>query len=219
MKPKIAIVDYGLGNLFSINQACEYVGLKSSITSDIKVIKEADGLILPGVGAFGDAMRSLHENNLINPLLEFAKNGKPFLGICLGMQLLFSESEEFGNNKGLNLIPGKIVRFPELDEYQLKLKVPQIQWNQVFLNTKKIWIDSPLKQVNNGAYMQFVHSYYGIPEKNEHILSFSEYGGIRYASSVINDNIIGFQFHPEKSAQQGIEIYKSWANFIITKSY
>lgn len=219
MKSKVAIVDYGLGNLFSINQACEHVGLDSSITSDHDTIRNADAVILPGVGAFGDAMNSLRQDNLVELLLESVKQGKPFMGICLGMQLLFDESSEFGDHKGLGLITGKIKRFPELDENGKKNRVPQIQWNRIYPNTAEIWDDSPLRNVEDGAYMHFVHSYYAEPEDSSHILSYSEYGGIRYASSVKKDNIIGIQFHPEKSAELGIRIYQSWANFIKNKSY
>ena len=219
MSSKVAIVDYGLGNLFSINQACEYVGLDSTITNDPQIISSADALILPGVGAFGDAMGSLEDNNLIEPLLTFVQTGKPFLGICLGMQLLFNQSNEFGNHQGLNLIEGQIKRFPIKDEKGQINRVPQIQWNQIYMNSEDLWNDSPLKNIEDGAYMQFVHSYYAEPKHQDVILSYTEYGGIRYASSVKKNNIIGIQFHPEKSAEQGLHIYGSWANFINKKSY
>lgn len=219
MSSSVAIVDYGLGNLFSINQACEYVGLKPVITADVKVLENANALILPGVGAFGDAAQSLTENKLIEPILEFVESGKPFLGICLGMQLLFTQSEEFGHHQGLNLIKGKIKKFPPFDQTGKLNKVPQIQWNQIYKNTNETWNKSPLKDIEDGTFMQFVHSYYAEPEERSKILSFTEYGGIQYASSVIQDNIVGIQFHPEKSAAQGLMIYKSWADFIKNKSY
>jgi glutamine amidotransferase len=219
MNLKVAIIDYGLGNLFSINQACEHVGLNPVITSDIEIISEADALILPGVGAFGDAMNSLKENNLIDPVLNFVKSGKPFMGICLGMQLLFTESEEFGSNKGLNLIEGKIVRFPELNNKGEVIRVPQIQWNQIYKNTSALWDSSPLKNIDEGTYMHFVHSYYAIPANKETILSYSEYEDVKYASAVIKDNVIGIQYHPEKSAEAGLKIYQNWANYIKNKSY
>ncbi len=219
MSSNIAIIDYGLGNLFSINQACHHVGLASVITSDIKTINEADALILPGVGAFGNAMNSLEENQLVKPILNFVQSGKPFLGICLGMQLLFSESDEFGNHKGLNLIEGKIVRFPQLNSKGQIVRVPQIQWNKIYKNTDALWNSSPLKNIDEEAYMHFVHSYYAIPKDNETILSYSEYEGIRYASAVIKNNITGIQYHPEKSAEQGLQVYQNWANYIKSKSY
>jgi glutamine amidotransferase len=219
MKKKIAIVDYGLGNLFSIRQACERVGLDPVIASDTNIIGQADGLILPGVGAFGDAMSGLKTNNLIDPLYSYVKSGKPFLGICLGMQLLFTQSEEFGLHNGLDLIKGTIIKFPKKNSKGEIVRVPQIQWNQIYKNTVEIWRNSPLKNLNDGAYMHFVHSYYAVPENEETVLSYSEYEGVRYASAVKKDNIIGIQYHPEKSGKSGIEIYQSWANFLNNKSY
>ena len=219
MNPKVAIIDYGLGNIFSIKNACEIAGLETLITSTPSEIENSDALILPGVGAFGDAINSLKEKGLDDVIYNFVKTGKPFLGICLGMQLMFTESEEFGIHKGLDLINGKIIKFPNKDDQNKNLKVPQIQWNQIYKHNTENWENSPLNNINEGDYMHFVHSYYAIPEQNESILSFSEYGGIRYASSVIKDNLLGIQFHPEKSADKGIEIYKSWANYILNKSY
>lgn len=219
MNPKVAIIDYGLGNLFSIKNACEIAGLDTVITSDINVIENSDALILPGVGAFGDAMDCLKGQLLDKVIINFVESGKPFLGICLGMQLLFSESEEFGNHLGLNLIKGKIVKFSNKNSNGLLLKVPQIQWNQIYKNQEKIWNNSPLVNIEEGDYMHFVHSYYAIPDDKNTILSYSEYGGVKYASSVIQDNIIGIQFHPEKSSKSGIQIYKNWAYYIINKSY
>jgi glutamine amidotransferase len=219
MTIKVAIIDYGLGNLFSIEQACEHAGLEPVITSEANNIAASDALILPGVGAFGDAMNCLRENNLVAPIMDFVNTGKPFMGICLGMQLLFTESEEFGSHKGLNLIQGKIVRFPELNAEGNTIRVPQIQWNSITPNDENTWQHSVLKNITKGAYMHFVHSYYAIPDNTSHILSYSEYEGIRYASAVMRDNITGIQYHPEKSAEQGIKIYQNWANFIKNKSY
>lgn len=219
MSSKVAIIDYGLGNLFSINQACEYVGLESVITKDKRDIENADALILPGVGAFGDAMESLRRSTLIEPILNFIKSKKPFMGICLGMQLLFTESEEFGNHKGLDLIKGRIRKFPVQGDNGESIRVPQIQWNQISKNANELWKESPFLHIEEGTYMQFVHSFYAEPKSDDIVLSFTEYGGIRYASSIIQDNVIGIQFHPEKSGAEGLKIYKSWANFIINKSY
>jgi glutamine amidotransferase len=207
----VAIVDYGLGNLFSINQACAQVGLDAVVTSDPLTISASDGLILPGVGAFADAMQSLQDNGLIEPVLGFAHSGKPFLGICLGMQLLFTHSEEFGLHNGLDLIQGKIVRFPELDTAGNPLRVPQIQWNRIHANKPDAWDNSLLNGIPHGTYMHFVHSYYAQPEDNSFTLTFSEYGGIRYASSVKQGNITGVQYHPEKSGEAGLRMYRNWA--------
>lgn len=211
---KVAIIDYGLGNLFSINQACKHAGIDSIITSDKNVIRNVDGLILPGVGAFGDAMNYLHKTELITPITDFVKTGKPFMGICLGMQLLFTKSEEFGSHQGLNLIPGKILKFPQHDTSDNKIKVPQIQWNQIFKNTDELWQNSPLINVPEKTYVQFVHSYYAVPDNSTQILTYTKYADIKYASSVIKDNIVGFQFHPEKSGVLGLKIYENWAKSI-----
>lgn len=211
MKRKVAILDYGLGNLFSIYQACEFVGLSPIITSNSNEINNSDGLILPGVGAFGDAMKNLNENDLIIPIINFAKSGKPFLGICLGMQLLFSESEEFGINKGLDLIKGQIKKFPVKNEIGEKNLVPQIQWNQIFKSNSKGWENSALMNNNEGDYMYFVHSYFAIPSNKLDMLSYTIYADTKYASSVKRDNITGIQFHPEKSSKQGLQIYKTWS--------
>jgi glutamine amidotransferase len=212
---KVAIVDYGLGNLFSIEQACQHVGLETIVTAKNEDIKNADAVILPGVGAFGNAMEYLNQTELTPALLSFIATGKPFMGICLGMQLLFSESEEFGIHKGLNLIGGKVARFPVADAITHEtLKVPQIQWNTITKNTAEIWEGSPLRDIPENTYMHFVHSYYAIPDAPEHILSFTEYGGVKYASAVIKDNITGFQYHPEKSGDAGLKIYQTWASSI-----
>lgn len=211
---RVAIVDYGLGNLFSIQQACKHVGIDAIVTSDARVIKDSAALILPGVGAFGDALNYLQKSNLIQPIKDFVTSGKSFLGICLGMQLMFTESEEFGSHQGFNLIPGKIVKFPILDKNTNKVKVPQIQWNQITKNTDANWQNSPLHTISEKIFVQFVHSYYAIPDIKEHILSYTEYAGIRYASSVIKNNLTGFQFHPEKSGIEGLKMYENWAKTI-----
>ena len=135
------------------------------------------------------------------------------------LQLLFSESEEFGSNKGLNLIKGKVVKFPSINNKGDKVRVPQIQWNQIYAEDKNRWKNSPLKDLSEGSYMHFVHSYFAIPEDKNDILTYTEYEGTRYASAVKKDNIIGIQYHPEKSAKDGIKIYQNWANFIKNKSY
>jgi glutamine amidotransferase len=188
--------------------------LNVTVSSNKELIKSADALILPGVGAFGEAMKSLRENNLIELIYDFINTGKPFLGICLGMQLLFTQSEEFGINYGLNLIKGKIVKFPKLTEKGIKNNIPQIQWNKIYNSSKSSWLNSPFNKINSGEFMYFVHSFYAVPEDINLILSYTEYAGIKYASSVRFNNILGIQFHPEKSGEKGILIYQEWANYI-----
>jgi glutamine amidotransferase len=206
---KIAIVDYGLGNLFSIENACRLAGHEPFITSDKKKIEGSDSLILPGVGAFGDAINSLNKSDLTNFLINYANSGRPFMGICLGMQLLFSESEEFGTNKGLGLIEGRIIKFEKTNKKGQIVKVPQIQWNTI-MDRNNIWKDTPFKEIPEGAYMQFVHSFYAVPSSKDYILSETVYGSTTYASAVISKNVIGIQFHPEKSGEVGLSIYKNW---------
>jgi glutamine amidotransferase len=209
MSKNVVILDYGLGNIFSIFQACEYVGYNVEVTSDPNKVIKADALILPGVGAFGNAMESLSNNDLISPIREFVKTGKPFLGICLGMQLLFTKSEEHGNHKGLNFIEGEIIKFPEYD-INNKFRVPQIQWNRVYQSDFLKWRESPFKEVDEGEYMYFVHSYYALPKDKSVVLAYTDYANIKYASSVVKENILGIQFHPEKSSVQGLKIYRDW---------
>ena len=210
MQRKVAIVDYQLGNLFSVRQACLHLGHNAVITTDPNELLDADCAILPGVGAFGDAMKNLHRLDLVEPIKEFIVTGKSFMGICLGLQLLFSESEEFGNSKGLNLIEGVVKKFPAKDVKGKTLKVPQIAWNQIDETNNNPWNNSPLASCQSGDYMYFVHSYYVQPGSSDRVLSMTTYGGHVYCSSIIWNNIFACQFHPEKSGMHGVEIYKNW---------
>jgi len=205
---QVVIIDYGLGNLFSVNQACQKVGLNVKISNLKKEIKNADAIILPGVGAFIEAMNNLEKMDIVNTIKESVENGKPFFGICLGMQLIFSKSEEFGSGNGLDLISGVIKKFPTILNEQ-SLKVPQISWNKIYTFKNK-WTNTPLHNINDHEFMYFVHSYYAEPLLDESILTHTNYNGIEYCSAVIKDNIFATQFHPEKSAEEGIKIYKNW---------
>jgi len=203
----IAIIDYDMGNLRSVAKAFEKVGAPARITRDAGVIDNASHVVLPGVGAFRDCMRHLEEFNLINPILKSIKSGKPFLGICLGLQLLFDESMEFGCHQGLGLIKGSVVRFPvSTDSEGLELKVPHMGWNNV--RFKK---DSPLfKGIHDGAYFYFVHSYYTAPENPGVTLTTTSYG-LEFTSAVEKDNIMACQFHPEKSQRVGLKMLKNFS--------
>lgn len=207
---KVAIIDFKLGNLFSVVQACKINGLNVVITDDRKEIFAADGLIMPGVGAFGDAMINLMKLDLVSPIKDFIGDGRPFLGICLGFQLLFSTSEEFGDFKGLDIIKGSVRRFE--NKNNMKIKVPQIGWNTIYAN--KDWSLTPLFSIPQNEYMYFVHSYYVDPENKNQILTHTNYEGIEYCSSIIHKNIFATQFHPEKSGEKGIEIYKNWSKLL-----
>ena len=197
----IAIIDYGMGNLKNVQKGFEKVGYQAQITDDAEEILAADGVVLPGVGAFKDAMNNLEESNLVKVIQDVIEADKPFLGICLGLQLLFTESEEFGITPGLDIIEGRVVKFPDY----LDLKVPQIGWNQ--LNLKQ---DTKLYQGLDGEiYQYFVHSYYVAPQNKEVIATTTDYG-IEFVSSIAKDNIYAVQFHPEKSSQQGLQILKNF---------
>jgi glutamine amidotransferase len=213
----VAIVDYDAGNLFSVEHACKSVGVAPLIINRPEDLRQADALILPGVGAFGAAMINLRKLDLVQPLKDFVASGKPFMGICLGMQLLFSRSEEFGEHEGLNLIDGDVVKFPTVNERGQKNKIPQIGWNQITSppNNGKSWLDTPLEQIANGEFMYFIHSFYAKPRNSEYVLAVTEYSGQTYCSAVMKENIFATQFHPEKSAAEGIKIYQYWANKII----
>lgn len=211
---KIVIVDYGLGNLFGLKLSLEHVLSASEpgpvISSDPKIISDASQLILPGVGAFGDGMKNLGEQKLIGPIRDYAKSGKPLLGICLGMQLLMTEGEEFGVHEGLNLIPGRVIKFPEpknADDY----KIPNIGWRQLRIPSHRTdWSHSILAPIVDGAFMYFVHSYYTVPDNSNHSLAETIYGGIRYSSAITSGAIFGCQFHPEKSGEEGLGILRSF---------
>lgn len=209
MQKKVIIIDYQLGNLFSVKQACDTVGINAKISSNREDIINADALILPGVGAFIEAMKNLHKLNLASAIKEKVRSGTPFFGICLGQQLIFTSSEEFGDEKGLNLIPGEIKRFPN-SIGDRKVLVPHISWNKLY-NSENEWNDTPLFDLHENDYMYFIHSYYVIPTDKQCVLTNTNYDDIEFCSSVLKDNIFSTQFHPEKSADKGVLIYKKWA--------
>jgi len=197
----IAIINYGAGNLHSVNKAIEIVGGTAVVSDDPEVILNADKVILPGVGAFKDGMDGLEARGLVSLTKEAAQLGKPFLGICLGMQLLFDESEEQGLHRGLELLPGRVLEFTNPE-----IKVPQIGWNQLQI----IEAEFPLfKDIPAGAYVYFNHSFYCQPSESGHVLASTDYGR-DFASVVSKGNILGVQFHPEKSQKVGLQILKNF---------
>jgi glutamine amidotransferase len=200
----IAIIDYGVGNLFSLAGSLKKLDLDAVVTSDPSEIKKCDRIILPGVGAFGDAAEKLFNSGLADVILDEVKEGKPLMGICLGMQLLFEKSFEYGEHKGLGLIPGSVV--PLDDVLKGSLKVPHIGWNA--LDVKKP--DNPLmKYTKQGDYMYYVHSFYADTEP-DYVLATSEYG-FEVTGAVSKGNIYGTQFHPEKSGNDGLKILKAFS--------
>ncbi len=211
---KIAIIDYGMGNLFSVLHAFESLGAKPVITTDIDYIIKADAALLPGVGAFGDAMQNMEKLDLILPIQDFISSGKPFMGVCLGMQLLFSESSEFGLHQGLGIIEGKVQKFPDKNKFDTLIRVPQIGWNTIQKPENKSWKNTPLDKTQENEFMYFVHSYCGYPADKTWILTETEYEKINYTSSVGKDKVVAFQFHPEKSGPEGIKIYERWLELV-----
>ncbi len=200
----IAIIDYDMGNLKSVHKAFESVGHRATVTRDPKVIADASHVVLPGVGAFGDCMRNLERYGLVGPVLGALRAGKPFLGICLGFQLLFSESEEFGTHRGLGVIPGRVVRFASGGS-AIPMKVPHMGWNSIAIGKGSPVLDG----VPNGAFMYFVHSYFVVPDDHSVACTMTDYGR-PFVSSVVRDNIFGCQFHPEKSQSAGLRIIRNF---------
>lgn len=209
----IAIIDYGMGNLRSVQKAFETVGCPAVVTRSPQVIRDASHVVLPGVGAFADCMKNLDHYGLIQPIRAAIQSGKPFLGICLGFQVLFSESEEFGLHKGLDILSGRVLRFPwtckpsadSRPAGSAGLKVPHMGWNQITIERRA----PPLAEIENGASLYFVHSYYVAPADPSVIATTTTYG-LSFASSIWRDNVVACQFHPEKSQSVGLRIVKNF---------
>ncbi|MEW6139239.1 MAG: imidazole glycerol phosphate synthase subunit HisH [Thermodesulfobacteriota bacterium] len=198
----VVVVDYGMGNLRSVQKGFEKIGAVAVISRDPDEVARADRLVLPGVGAFPECMKNLGRFDLIEPVVEFVKSGRPFLGICLGLQLLFDESEEFGLHKGLGLISGTVKAF----DRNMGLKIPHMGWNQVRFAKK-----SPIFEgIEDESFFYFVHSYYVVPSDTSSIAGETEYG-IRFTCAISDDNIFAVQFHPEKSQQIGLRILQNFA--------
>ncbi|MFO7611736.1 MAG: imidazole glycerol phosphate synthase subunit HisH [Clostridia bacterium] len=197
----IGIVNYGMGNLGSVKNALDYIGADSFVSEDPVLLESADALVLPGVGSFGDAMDNLRIRGLEETVVKVISSGKPFLGICLGFQMLFANSEESPGIKGLGILDGSVKRFPE----STGLKIPQIGWNSIKTKT-----GMRLLGESDGEYMYFVHSYYADPANMDGHIVETLYG-ISFASAVENENILACQFHPEKSGTKGLGILRKWA--------
>jgi glutamine amidotransferase len=202
----IAIIDYGMGNLRSVQKGFEKVGFDAVVTADPKVVLEADRVVLPGVGAFPDCMRNLEQGGFVEPLLRVIQGGRPFLGICLGLQLLFTESEEFGVHKGLDVISGRVIRFPEgMEENGEELKVPHMGWNQLAIRSRP----PVFAGIDEGTNVYFVHSYYVKPADEAVVAATTGYG-IEFCAAIWKDNIVATQFHPEKSQEKGLRMLKNF---------
>jgi imidazole glycerol-phosphate synthase subunit HisH len=215
---RVAIIDFGLGNLYSVKNACACVGLSASISSSKEDILTSDAIILPGVGAYGNAMTALEELGLVPVLHAFVQSGKPVIGICLGMQLLMGRSEEFGHHKGLGIIPGRVVRLRPKGVSNRPSKVPQIGWNAIHRRQAPDgtdpWLGTILDGTPDAEPMYFVHSYVVVPDDNSCVLSTTVYEDVEFCSSLRYRNVIACQFHPERSGSAGLRIYRNLSNVL-----
>ena len=209
-KPEIIVIDYGVGNLLSVQRGLEKCGAKVNLTSDPQKILEANRVVLPGVGAFSNAMKTLKNLGLTETLIELAKLKTPLLGICLGMQLLFEESEEFGITEGLGLIPGRVISVPNQTISGEKQKIPHIGWSSLYSPIMKDWSNTLLQNNKAGDCAYFVHSFMATPSDSNNLIAECNYGGTKIAAVVGKDQITGCQFHPEKSGEVGLEILRNF---------
>ena len=208
---KIAVIDYRMSNMFSIKNALTVLGFDVEVTSDYSTIVSCDGAILPGVGSFPEAINNIKELNLDDAIKDFIDSGKPFVGICLGFQLLFDKSDEIEDTFGLGILPGEVKSFSALND---RIRIPHVGWNNV---KKKQMLNinnnlNPLKKFNDEEYFYFVHSCYVKPMDNNDIYTSTQYGGIDFCSSILKENIFACQFHPEKSGEKGIRIFSEIFN-------
>ncbi len=210
----VVIIDYGVGNLLSVKQAFESLGVNVNISSDPKKILEASHTVLPGVGAFGNAMNSLEKYGLIDIIRVIGKKGKPLLGICLGMQLLLDESNEFGKTTGLGLIQGRVIPIPNQSKDGFPLKAPNIGWGRLKpRSSKSNWIGTALEEINKNEYLYFVHSFMAVPSNLKYIIAEIDFGMNLIPAVISNGNIIGCQFHPEKSGPTGLKILRRFCAY------
>ncbi|MBX7059473.1 MAG: imidazole glycerol phosphate synthase subunit HisH [Leptospirales bacterium] len=208
---EVVIIDYGVGNLLSVQRGFEHFGARVTLSSDAEIICRARRLVLPGVGAFGAAMNVLRSLQLFEPILEAARSGAPLLGICLGMQMLFEESEEFGLHKGLALIPGRVAPVPSVTTDGSSQRIPHIGWSALYPATNSPpWRDTSLAEVKPGDSVYFVHSFMAMPVHPSDRLADANYGGHSVAGVVKRNNVTGCQFHPEKSGSVGLSILKNF---------
>lgn len=208
--PKVTVVDYGIGNLYSVQRACESCGAEVVLTADVEAIASAERLILPGVGAFADGMAGLRERRLVEPLRKFAASGRPMLGICLGMQLLADTSDEFGVHDGLGLIHGRVVQIPPTTTDGRRHHIPRVGWTALEPVPTSSWDGTPLRTTERGASVYLVHSYHFVCDIPADVLAVSEYGGHQLVSAIRAQNVVGFQFHPERSGPEGLRILQTF---------
>ena len=206
----VTILDYGIGNILSVSRGFEAIGAKVILASNIEGIYDAERLILPGVGAFAKGIEQLKKNNFDESIIDVANHCKPLLGICLGMQFLMDSSEEFGNTNGLGLIPGKVIPIPPQDIAGESLIVPHIGWNALETSFNKSWDNTLLANTPLKSNVYFVHSFFSKPNDDDHLLAHCIYGGNDLSAVISKDNVMGCQFHPEKSGEIGLNILKTF---------
>lgn len=209
-----AIVDYGMGNLYSVQQACRHAGIDAAITADAVTVKSADVVILPGVGAFGDAMAALQELRLVDLLRRLVENGKPLVGLCLGMQLLMDVSQEYGRHEGLGLVRGDVVRLDAGEPSVSRARVPNIGWARIARPCAKAWEATPFEKSNDGDFMYFIHSFQARPSDSSAVLATSTFGDREFCAALRSGSAFGFQFHPERSGPKGLVIYEALASLL-----
>jgi imidazole glycerol-phosphate synthase subunit HisH len=205
---QVGVIDYGVGNLHSVIKALEHVGADVQIVRDGGGVEGSRVLVLPGVGAFGDGMRALESRGLVEPLRAYARSGRPLLGICLGMQFLFEESDEFGVHRGLALLRGRVIPMPVTPG----TKVPHVGWNRVFPPEGGTWEDTIFAELTSGTFVYFVHSYVAAPDDTDDVLLVTRYGSRDHTAAVRHENVWGCQFHPEKSGAAGLSILRRFVH-------
>ena len=209
LSKKITIIDYGCGNILNLARAIKFIGYEVDITHDKNKIINSSYVILPGVGAFGNAMKQIEKYNLRNTILKYAKSNRPLLGICLGMQILLTVSYEFGVHKGLGLIEGKVIKIS--NEKNKEIKIPHMGWNEIYPNNnKKEWKNKILKNSSIGKSFYFVHSFVCITKDYDSTIAVCNYSDISIPAVVATGNVFGCQFHPEKSADNGLAVLKNF---------
>ena len=206
---KIVIIDYDVGNVRSMINAFKKVGVNPILSNNEEEILSADGIVLPGVGAFAHGMENLNKYNLVNTIKKYTNTNKPFMGVCLGMQMLLDESEEFSQTKGLGLISGKVIKLPTKNKSHEKL--PHVSWNEIIEKRTK-WNNTILKNIEQQSDVYFVHSFITDLKNEDEVLSTTQYSNYEFCSSIKKDNIYGCQFHPEKSGEIGLRIIENFVN-------
>lgn len=217
-RPRVSIIDFGMGNLFSVEQACWSAGLEPQRTSRKSDLLDSEAIILPGVGAFGRAMEILSDLDLITTIKDLITAGRPFLGICLGMQLLFERSMEFGEHSGLGVLKGQVLQLEaQIESTGRRIKVPEVGWNSVRKPQNMTWDKTLFRSIDDGAYFYFSHSYHVVPDDDDIAIGHARFGKIHYCAAVQKNLLYACQFHPERSGSEGLNIYKNFRDIIVGK--